>query len=155
MRASQTRSLFFFVLVAGVVAITLFWSLAAKSDEQVIDPDFGGAYIEGIAGSPARVNPLFTAENTTDQTLTSLIFAGLTRLDEHGSPFPDMAETWAVSPDGLVYTFKLRKGLVWHDGQPVTADDVVFTYDLLQDPDLPIAAEAGRPARRRYDQRPG
>jgi peptide/nickel transport system substrate-binding protein len=137
-RASQTRSLFFLVLVAGVVAITLFWSLASKTDDEVINPDFGGAYIEGIAGSPARVNPLFARENATDETLASLVFAGLTRLNEHGSPFPDMAETWSLSPDGLTYVFTLRPGLLWHDGVPVTAADVVFTYELLQAPELPI-----------------
>ncbi len=139
MRARQTRSLFFFVLVVGVVGITLVWSFASKTDEKVVQPDFGGVYTEGIAGSPARVNPLFTEENTADETLASLVFAGLTRLDEHGSPFPDMAQTWSLSPDGLTYTFTLRPGLLWHDGRPLTADDVVFTYSLLQSPDLPIA----------------
>ena len=137
MRASQTRSLFLLVLILGVVALTLFWSLASKKDA-VVEPEFGGVYVEGITGSPARINPLFAEENTADQTLSSLVFAGLTRLDEHGSPFPDLAETWNLSPDGLTYTFMLRPGLHWHDGVPVTADDVVFTYDLLQSPDLPI-----------------
>ena len=138
MRASPTRSLFFFVLAGGVAALTLFWSLASRTDEAVPDPDFGGAYIEGIAGSPARINPLFTRENPTDATVAALVFAGLTRLDEHGSPFPDLAETWTLSPDGLTYTFTLRRGLRWHDAAPVTADDVVFTYSLLQAPELPI-----------------
>jgi peptide/nickel transport system substrate-binding protein len=137
-RASPTRSLFLLVLAGGVAAITLAWSLASQTDEEVIDPEFGGAYVEGIAGSPARVNPLFARENTTDQALASLVFAGLTRVDEHGSPFPDMAETWSLSPDGLTYTFTLRPNLFWHDGVPVTAADVVFTYELLQAPELPI-----------------
>ena len=138
MRASPSRSLFFFVLVAGVAGIALIWSLAAKTDEEVHDPEFGGVYVEGVVGSPSRVNPLFARENATDATLVSLVFAGLTRLDEHGSPFPDMAETWGVSPDGRVYTFTLRPAVVWHDGAALTAADVVFTYELLQSPELPI-----------------
>lgn len=101
-----------------------------------VEPDFGGDYVEGIAGVPARINPFFASENSVDATLVSLIFSGLTRLDEHGVPFPDLAQTWTISPDGTLYTFTLRRGLLWQDGTPLTADDVVFTYQLLQSPDL-------------------
>ena len=65
-----------------------------------------------------------------------LVFAGLTRLDDAGVPFPDLAETWTISQDGLTYTFVLRNGLVWHDGASLTADDVVFTYELLRNEEL-------------------
>ena len=73
---------------------------------------------------------------------SSLIFAGLTRLDDTAPPFPDLAETWTVSPDGRTYTFTLRQGLLWQDGAPLNADDVIFTYDLLQSPDAAHAAVA-------------
>jgi peptide/nickel transport system substrate-binding protein len=55
-----------------------------------------------------------------------------------------MAETWSLSPDGLTYTFTLRPNLSWHDGVPVTAADVVFTYNLLQAPELPIPPQLAR-----------
>jgi peptide/nickel transport system substrate-binding protein len=138
LRTRPTRSPFFLVLIAGVVAITLVWSLGSRADEEVMGPDFGGAYREGIAGAPSRVNPLFADENATDQALVSLVFAGLTRLDQHGAPFPDLAQTWSLSDDGLTYTFTLRPDLRWHDGRRLTAQDVVFTYTLLQSPELPI-----------------
>ena len=123
------------MLLTGVLGFIGLWYLVPSETED-IEPDFGGDYVEGIAGVPVRVNPFFAAENTVDATLSALVFAGLTRLDEHGVPFPDLAQTWTVSPDGTLYTFTLRPGLLWQDGIPLTADDVVFTYELLQSPDL-------------------
>ena len=51
----------------------------------------------------------------------------------------DLAESWEVSPDGLTITFKLRKGVKWQDGAPFTAQDVMFTYQLMVDPKTPTA----------------
>jgi peptide/nickel transport system substrate-binding protein len=129
------RWLFLVVLLAGVLGFIGLWYLV-PADSQDVEPDFGGIYTEGLAGAPARVNPFYAGENSIDATLSSLIFAGLTRLDEKGLPFPDLAQTWTVSPDGLVYTFTLRSGLMWQDGAPLTAADVTFTYQLLQSPAL-------------------
>ena len=93
------RWIFLFVLLAGVLGFTGLWYLVPQDTEEA-EPDFGGGYVEGIAGVPSRVNPLFAGENTVDATLSALVFAGLTRLDENGVPFPDLAETWTVSTDG-------------------------------------------------------
>jgi peptide/nickel transport system substrate-binding protein len=129
------RWIFLIVLLAGVLGFVGLWYLVPQ-DTEVAEPDFGGDYVEGIAGVPARINPFFAGENAVDATLASLVFSGLTRLDENGLPFPDLAQTWTISPDGTLYTFTLRRGLLWQDGAPLTADDVVFTYELLQSPDL-------------------
>jgi peptide/nickel transport system substrate-binding protein len=129
------RWLFLVVLLAGVLGFIGLWYLVPADTEEP-EPEFGGAYIEGISGAPARINPLYAGENSIDATLSSLIFAGLTRLDEKGLPFPDLAQTWTVSPDGLLYTFTLRPGLTWQDGAPLTSADVTFTYGLLQSPQL-------------------
>ncbi len=141
--AGRRGWLFPSVLLVGVGAILAFWYFASRSDAPV-QPTFGGDYIEGVAGEPLRVNPLFASENAADQTLVSLVFAGLTRVDDKGAAFPDLAETWTVSPDGLDYTFTLRGGLVWQDGTPLTSEDVVYTYGLLASPGLheapPLAA---------------
>jgi len=137
------RWLFLVVLLAGVLGFIGLWYLV-PSDSGEVEPDFGGIYIEGIAGAPARVNPFYATENSVDATLSSLIFAGLTRLDENGLPFPDLAQTWTVSPDGLLYTFTLRPALMWQDGAPLTAADVTFTYQLLQSPALKNPPELQR-----------
>ena len=100
----------------------------------------GGTYVEGLAGTPQFINPLLSQTYEVDGDLCALVFNGLTRLDHHGVVVPDLAQNWAVSSDGLTYTFHLRSGVRWHDRTPFTADDVIFTIKLLQDPNFP-----GRP----------
>jgi len=101
------------------------------------EPAPGGTYVEGLIGSPQFINPLLCQYSDADHDLCSLVFSGLIRYDERGLPEPDLAERWDISGDGLVYTFHLRPNARWHDDQPVTAADVVFTLQLLQDPNYP------------------
>lgn len=99
-------------------------------------PAVGGTYREGVVGTPLYVNPILASTNDVDLDLTRLTFAGLLRYDEHLQLQPDMAESWSVSEDQKTYTFTMRPGIFWHDGQPVTPDDVVFTVRTIQDPAL-------------------
>ncbi len=131
MRKSRNRWLFLLVLIAGLAAFTAVW-YGDQRETGSGAPEFGGSYVEGMTGAPGRINPLFAGLNDVDLSLVSLVFAGLTRLDDRGRPFPELAETWTVSDDGLEYVFLLRNGLVWPDGVPLTLDDVIFTYDLLR-----------------------
>ncbi len=94
----------------------------------------GGRYVEGIVGLPSRPTPLFARANPVDADLAALLFSGLTRITGDGTPTPDLAERWDVTPDGLAYTFILRPDLVWHDGRPLTAQDVAFTVSAVQSP---------------------
>jgi peptide/nickel transport system substrate-binding protein len=64
--------------------------------------------------------------------VTELVFRGLTRHDANNRAVPALAESWRVAPDGKTYTFTLRKGVTWQDGQPFTADDVAFTIEVLK-----------------------
>jgi peptide/nickel transport system substrate-binding protein len=100
-------------------------------------PAPGGRYVEGVAGNPRFLNPLFSQFNELDQDICSLLFSGLVALDEQGKPIPALAERWEISPDGLLYTFHLRQGVRWHDGVPFTAEDVLFTVKTLASPDFP------------------
>jgi len=104
----------------------------------------GGTYVEGLAGTPQFVNPLLCQTYEADGDLCALIFNGLTRMDHHGQVVPDLAERWDIAPDGLSYTFHLRPGVRWHDGTTFTADDVVFTVRLLQDPAFPGKPDWGQ-----------
>ena len=99
-------------------------------------------YTEAVVGQPQWVDPLL-ATSQADRDLTSLIFSGLTRVDDYGQPAPDLAQSWEVSSDGLTYTFHLRKGVTWQDGQPFSAQDVAFTASLLRDPDFSGPADLG------------
>lgn len=94
-------------------------------------------YREALIGQVYRLNPLLAALNPVEQDITSLIFEGLVRINEYGEPIGDLAEHWVVSRDGLEYVFQLRQDVLWHDGIPFTADDVVYTVSLLSSHDFP------------------
>lgn len=95
-------------------------------------PVKGGVYSEALVGSMQRLNPLLNTNNAPDRDISRLIFSGLLDFDSNGAPQPDLAESWGYSKDGTIYTFTLRKNAKWHDGKPVTADDVVFTVGLMR-----------------------
>jgi peptide/nickel transport system substrate-binding protein len=79
-----------------------------------------------------------------DADVTSLIFEGLTRPNQYGEPAPALAKEWVVSSDNLEYVMRLREDVLWQDGVPFTAADVMFTVSLLQSPDFPGKAEVGQ-----------
>lgn len=100
-------------------------------------PASGGYLSAGMVGRPVALNPLLADAYPVDRQLIDLVFDGLIRFDETGQPQPALAESWTISEDGLTLRFTLRDGLTWHDGEPVTAEDVAFTYGLMQQPDFP------------------
>jgi peptide/nickel transport system substrate-binding protein len=126
------------VAVLGVVAALVAGpALApAASTAPTLAPIAGPTdrpYREGVLGHPQSVSPL-TARTQADRDLVALLFPGLVRLGPDGSVVPDLAARWTASDDGRSYTFELRDDARWHDGTPVTADDVAFTIHALQDP---------------------
>lgn len=93
----------------------------------------GGSYTEGLLGQPTYINPLL-ATNEPDSSLTNLVFSGLYKYDKNGQIVPDLADGLpTVSEDQKQYTVNLRRNAKWHNGKPVTADDVIFTIQTLQD----------------------
>src|SRR5688572_11626805 len=118
------------LVVVGVLLLT------QQPGQQVFAPlpTTGGIYTEALIGSLSRLNPLIDQNNAADRDIDRLIFSGLIKFDARGQPLPDLAESWGVSQDGTIYNFSIRPGAVWHDGQPVTSDDVIFTLDLIKSP---------------------
>ena len=132
--AQGRRQVAIALLGIGVIAVALV-SFAASA--KVIEvPARGGTYIEGIAGFPQAINPIL-AQDDASLSIAALVFSGLTRSDEHGQFVPDLAERWAISDDSTGYTFWIRSDARWHDGQPVTAADVVYTIKTIQAPRYP------------------
>jgi peptide/nickel transport system substrate-binding protein len=106
-------------------------------------PAPGGTYVESVGGYPQSLNPLLSFYNDADRDVVSLVFGGLTRLNMRGEVEPDLAVGWEIREPGITYTFSLNRNIVWHDGYPFTANDVVFTLSLLQDPDYPGPPDVG------------
>lgn len=96
-------------------------------------PVRGGAYTEALVGRFQRLNPLLDFTNQADRDVSRLVFSGLLRFDSRGVPEGDLAESWGPSADGTLYNVYLRKEANWHDGKPLTSDDVLFTIDLMRD----------------------
>ncbi len=103
-------------------------------------PATGGAFVEGIVGAPQFLNPLLSDAFPVDREINNLLFDGLTQVDPSGEIIPALAQSWTVGENGRYLQFTLRDNIFWHDGQPVTANDVAFTYGLIQDDAFPGSA---------------
>ena len=121
-------SIFITLLVLG--AASLIYNVNALFLSQI--PADGGELREGIVGSPRFLNPLLSLSDA-DRDLTSLIYSGLLKATPEGALIPDLASSYEVSEDGLSYTFHIREDAEFHDGTPVTSDDVLFTIQKAQD----------------------
>lgn len=101
---------------------------------QTLKPVPGGIYNEGIVGRFTNANPLF-ATNDVDTSVARLIFAGLFTYNTKNQLVGDLAKSYSVDSKGTTYTVYLKPHLTWQDGKPLTSNDVVFTYKLIQNPD--------------------
>lgn len=129
---SPFERVIFWILVAAFILSTfaVFTQLNRETTTQI--PVRGGVVREGVIGAPRFINPLL-ALSDTDRDLSTLLYAGLTRPGPDGSLLPDVAERYSISEDGTEYHFILRDDARFHDGTPLTADDVVFTVETAQD----------------------
>ncbi len=128
-------------LTGLVVGILLLSEQPASITPVAPAPAQGGIYTEALVGSMQRLNPLLDVYNPVDRDVNKLIFSGLLRFDARGMPVEDLAESRGISKDGIIYNFTLRENARWHDGEPVTADDVAFTIDLLRQGDGVVPAD--------------
>jgi peptide/nickel transport system substrate-binding protein len=99
-----------------------------------IGPAVGGEIVEAVVGTPRSLNPILSVSNDVDNDLTRLLFSRLFTVDGAGRVVPDLVEEYGISEDQKTYTFTMRGNARWHDGEPLTADDVIFTLALIQDP---------------------
>lgn len=117
------------VMIVGFACLflNLYWTHSTSV------PKSGGTYTEGLVGSPRFINPLFASANDVDLDLTSLVFSGLLKYSNTGMA-KDLATDYQISSDQKTYTFQLRQNATFHDGTKLTADDVLFTFNLIKDP---------------------
>ncbi|RJP49872.1 MAG: peptide ABC transporter substrate-binding protein [Anaerolineaceae bacterium] len=123
------------ILVVSVTLVIVALLLLSQQPVSVITlPEAapGGIYTEALIGSVGRLNPMLDWNNPADRDINRLIFSSLVKFDSRGLPQPDLAESWGTSSDGMLYNFSIRSNAVWHDGQPVTSDDVIFTIELIK-----------------------
>ncbi len=120
----------------GALAAALSFAALVTAAEVGISPspavaqERGGTFIKVIENEPATLDYLF-GKDFGALTVTSNLYNRLFWLDFDFNSNPELAESWEVSPDGLVYTIQLRKDVKWHDGMPFTAHDVVFSFSEM------------------------
>ncbi len=129
---SKRERVIFSALVLVLLVSTLLILNSINRYFMVTKPTYGGSISEGVIGTPRFINPVL-AFTDADKDLVSLIYSGLMRKDTAGNLIPDLAKTYTISNDGLSYTFVLKDEIYFHDGKPVTVDDVIFTIDTVQD----------------------
>lgn len=131
------------VAVALLVALLSVTAAAAATTQ---DPDVadipigkrGGTLRYSSFGSGPKTFNYYLAKETSSTDVLGRVFEGLVTADGRTTEIiPALAKKWEYSEDGLVWTFYLRRGVQWHDGQELTADDVIFSYDLVYDQNIP------------------
>ncbi|HEX2501848.1 MAG TPA: peptide-binding protein [Methylomirabilota bacterium] len=117
------------IAVLLVLSLALALGFGAPPDAAAAGKDF----VIGYLGDATSLNPVIATDGQS-YIAEWPIFDSLVELDEKLGVKPLLAESWEVSRDGLTYTFKLKKGVKWHDGKPFTAKDVAFTFYSVLDP---------------------
>lgn len=121
----------FIVLLLGS---GVFLGLHYRSINTALQPAPGGSFTEGMTGQPRFINPVYVSSNDVDRSLVQLTFAGLMQYNQDGEIVPDLAKSYHTE-QGKTWTVTLKKNITWQDGEPITAEDVVFTVNVLQNSD--------------------
>lgn len=139
----MSRKLYSIIAVIGCLLAVTPPAESGRNSSAAKKPGYGGTLVWGTQFKPAPINPV-NITHSISLDLMNVIFNGLVRLNPAGEYEPDLAERWEISADGLVYTFYLRKGVRFHDGVELTAQDVRFSYEQY------IYPENNSPYRSRY-----
>jgi len=124
------RPLFIYKTVAFFLVFFCVCSCGFSLQEDITSRD---AFVSSSIGD-ARILIPFLADDVSSASACALIYNGLTKVDKDLNVVGDLAERWEVLDDGLTIIFYLRRGVVWHDGEPFTAEDVKFTFRTILDP---------------------
>ncbi|MDM7985752.1 MAG: peptide-binding protein [Smithella sp.] len=130
-----------FFLFLTVLALTACGSKQEKEkarQPEAKPPAYGDILVRGDIGDASNLIPLL-ASDSASHNIAGMVYNGLVKYDKDMNIVGDLAESWDITPDGLVITFHLRKGVKWHDGHPFTSADVLYTYQVTVDPKTPTA----------------
>jgi len=132
---SRKEKIFFFILSAVFVFSFSFVLSGFLQKNTAIVPKEGGEVKEGVLGQPQFINPLYAYSSEVDKEITELVFSSLFSFDSQGNIVPDLVEDYRIGDNGKSIEFSIKENAKWHDNQPLTVDDVIFTLNLVQDPD--------------------
>ncbi|MBC7746788.1 hypothetical protein H7Y40_02270 [Pedobacter sp.] len=119
------------VLIGLLIAVSGLQMLAYQRAFSQVVPVSGGTFAEGVAGPLETINPLF-ASTSAEKSASALVFSGLLSYDKQNSLRGEVASSWRIEKEGRRYVVDMKQNVTWHDGAPVTAEDVVFTVGLMK-----------------------
>lgn len=137
-KRSEFRNMVIVFLVATAVVLTGCTPAKPGPGADDSDSKYGGTAVFRIISEPQTLTPLVSTDLIAG-LINAFMSDPLVRLNTKGEYEGRLAEDWTISEDGLVYTFNLRDNIKWHDGTPITADDVVFTHALILNPDTGLS----------------
>jgi peptide/nickel transport system substrate-binding protein len=123
-------------IVSGDEPVEVAEEIEETTETPVPEAPAANAYVEADVGFPSTLNPLL-ASSSSERAITRLLYRTLLSMNDSGDPVEDLAVDWSVSADGLTYFVELGDDAQWHDGEPVTVDDVLYTISLVRDADFP------------------
>ncbi|MBZ9573056.1 peptidoglycan-binding protein, partial [Patescibacteria group bacterium] len=131
---SKSEKIFFIVCFWLVIGSLIFLNLNFYFKNTEVVPSFGGIYKEGLVGQPRFINPIYLSTQDVDRDLVEILFSGLMKYNEKGELQRDLVKDYEIKENGKIFEVWLKDNVFWHDGERLTADDVVFTINLIQDP---------------------
>jgi peptide/nickel transport system substrate-binding protein len=117
--------IFFFALIATACCFYLVESNFLEK----IKVEEKTEFVEGSVGAISSLNPIFLTQNSIDKSIHELVFEKFIEIDHAGNPMPGIATKWSKSSDSLSYTFDIEDGHYWQDGEALTMEDVIFTFE--------------------------
>ena len=134
LREVRRHAIGWLLLLVALSGVTIWQSGVSSQAYTAQVPSEGGVYTEGVFGAIDTINPLF-ATTPAERAASRLLFANLLTYDEKNDLVGELVQNWQVDSSGKVYTIKLKANAKWQDSVPVTADDVLFTFNLIKDAD--------------------
>ncbi len=129
--SSKERGLFLFFGTILFIAILLGITGYIQRHSSFV-PQEGGTYTEAVVGQPRYINPILASSSDIDSDISRLVYSSLFTLDSKLNLQNDLAESYELSQDKKTYTVHIKHNVVWSDGKPLTADDVLFTIKSIQ-----------------------
>lgn len=131
---SKKESLIIRIALAIVLVNLVYLGIRFYNKHITVTPLPGGTYHEGVAGYPKTINPLYSTNRDVDRDLSQLIYSSLYKYDKNGQLINDLAENIETS-DSKTFVVTLKNNVKWHSGEALTVDDVIFTFNLITNPE--------------------
>lgn len=129
--SGKEKSLIYFFTALIIASLVTLGAQFYYANTEVA-PAYGGTHVEAAVGIPRFINPALAQISDVDRDISRLVYSGLLKYDKGGRLVEDLAQSYTIQ-DNTTYIFKLKDNIFWHDGNILTADDIIFTIKLIQD----------------------